>query len=165
MIMRLLQKKRSKSVLISLLVFITILVLFAAYVFSLALRSSNSNTMVLSSQARAVQVSAGANFSLAVFDDGSLWAWGNNGLEVIIDGFPAEGFGLGRIGDGTTEHRPYPVQILTDVISVSVSSRHTLAVTSDGALWAWGDNDHGQLGDGTTVSWFTPVKINPRNEN
>jgi alpha-tubulin suppressor-like RCC1 family protein len=36
---------------------------------------------------------------------------------------------------------------------------HTLAVKSDGSLWAWGENESGQLGDGTTIDRLTPIKI------
>ena len=40
---------------------------------------------------------------------------------------------------------------------VSVSSTHTLAIKTDGTLWAWGDNSYGQLGDGTTIPKTTAV--------
>jgi hypothetical protein len=43
--------------------------------------------------------------------------------------------------------------------SASGGERHTLAVRSDGTLWAWGFNGNGQLGDGTTVSRYSPVQI------
>ena len=36
---------------------------------------------------------------------------------------------------------------------------HSLLVKADGSLWAWGNNQLGQLGDGTTISRRTPVKI------
>lgn len=39
------------------------------------------------------------------------------------------------------------------------SKNHTVYAKADGTLWAWGRNDSGQLGDGTTTSRATPVKI------
>ena len=103
-------------------------------------------------------VSTGRHHTMAITLDGGLWAWGSNGRKGV-NGFPSEG--LGRLGDGTIEHRLYPVQIFTDVVSVSVGLLHTLAVTSDGAIWAWGDNGLGQLGDGTTIDQHIPniVKV------
>lgn len=37
--------------------------------------------------------------------------------------------------------------------------RHSLAVQADGSLWAWGDNEVGQLGTGDTKSRTSPTKI------
>ena len=44
-------------------------------------------------------------------------------------------------------------------ISVSARHYHNLAIKSDGSLWAWGNNNYGQLGDNTVESKLTPVKI------
>ena len=41
-------------------------------------------------------------------------------------------------------------------VSVSCGNQHTIALKSDGSLWAWGDNSYGELGDGTTNSTITP---------
>jgi alpha-tubulin suppressor-like RCC1 family protein len=35
----------------------------------------------------------------------------------------------------------------------------TIAILANGSLWAWGDNDRGQLGDGTRVSADAPVRV------
>jgi len=118
-----------------------------------------------------VSVSANSNTAMAIKDDGSLWAWGHNQD--------------GQIGDGTVniydDERPVrnvlvdnnkysPVKIMDSVASVSVGGYHSMAIKSDGSLWVWGNNNYGQIGDGTastmdvlTVvvdrSKHTPVKI------
>ncbi len=55
--------------------------------------------------------------------------------------------------------RPSPVQVtgLTGVIAIASGSNHTLAVKSDGTVWAWGANGSNQLGDGTTSPRTSPV--------
>lgn len=99
-----------------------------------------------------VSVCAGAAHSLAVKSDGSVWAWGRNNY--------------GQLGDGTTSQRKKPVMVsgLTNVATVSAGGFHdigchSLAVKTDGTVWAWGRNDHGQLGDGSTVNRNRPVQV------
>ena len=100
-----------------------------------------------------VAVAAGSNHSVALKSDGSLWAWGHNGN--------------GQLGDGTTTSRTLPVQVtapsnsgyLSDIVAVGAGSNHSMALKSDGSLWAWGYNNYGQLGDGTTSQRNTPVQV------
>ena len=102
------------------------------------------------------QVSGGGTpsvgYSLAVKTDGTLWAWGANNR-----------FGqpYGTLGDGTIIDKSSPVQIgaLTNWAQVSAGSTNSLAVKTDGTLWAWGLSGFGELGDGTTIGKSSPVQI------
>ncbi|MCL1926250.1 MAG: CPBP family glutamic-type intramembrane protease [Syntrophorhabdaceae bacterium] len=94
-------------------------------------------------------VSAGSNHTLAIKTDGSLWAWGRN-----FEGQLGDDTG-GSLGKTQLE----PVKIMDSVAGVSAGFDHTVAIKTDGGLWAWGDNDHGQLCDGTTQGRHKPVKI------
>jgi hypothetical protein len=47
----------------------------------------------------------------------------------------------------------------TDVLSIAAGDGHSLSLTADGSVWAWGHNDYGQVGDGTTVTRLLPVKV------
>ena len=97
-----------------------------------------------------VSVAAGTYHTVAVKADGTLWAWGYNGYGELGDG-------------GTTNHSSSPEKIGTDSTwaSVAAGSDHTLALKSDGTLWAWGDNRDGQLGsdDGTTTQRTSPKQL------
>jgi len=94
-----------------------------------------------------IRISAGNKHSLALKLDGTVWAWGDNGD--------------GQLGDGTTTQRISPVQVsgLTGVIEISGGNGyHSVALKSDGTVWAWGLNDKGQLGNGTTTDSSVPVQ-------
>ncbi|HLG29265.1 MAG TPA: hypothetical protein VI387_03565, partial [Candidatus Brocadiales bacterium] len=85
---------------------------------------------------------------IALKSDGTLWAWGYNYY--------------GQLGDGTNTSKNAPVKIGTDNTwgsIVGVGAYHTIALKSDGTLWAWGDNYYGQLGDGTNTNRNVPVQI------
>ena len=95
------------------------------------------------------QISSGANYNLAVKIDGTLWAWGDNLY--------------GQLGDGTTVDKLIPIQIGTATnwkqISTAEGGAHSMAIKTDGSLWAWGWNGFGQLGDGTTINKNVPTQI------
>ena len=58
---------------------------------------------------------------------------------------------MGQLGNGTTlsSDTPVPVSGLTGVTALAGGKRHSLALLSNGTVMAWGENDWGQLGDGT----------------
>jgi hypothetical protein len=67
------------------------------------------------------------------------------------------------LGNGTSGEEPNstPVQIGSDTgwASIAAGDYHSIAVKSDGSLWAWGGNANGQIGDGTTTQRNSPVYI------
>jgi alpha-tubulin suppressor-like RCC1 family protein len=55
--------------------------------------------------------------------------------------------------------KPTRIGLDTDWAQISVGDGHCLALKTDGSLWAWGQNDCGQVGDGTTNQTFRPKVI------
>ncbi len=98
-------------------------------------------------------VAAGANHVLALKTNGTLWAWGINDYGE-----------LGNAAQSATAYSSVPVQIGTDTDwkTIAVGDMHSLAIKTNGTLWAWGDNSHGQLGITCLASCLTasaPVQV------
>jgi alpha-tubulin suppressor-like RCC1 family protein len=94
-----------------------------------------------------VAVAGGVAHSLALRDDGRVFAWGLNSD--------------GQLGDGTTTLRRQPVQVsgLTGVVATAAGAAHSLALKDDGTVVAWGANLFGQVGDNTNTRRLTPVNV------
>ena len=100
----------------------------------------------------ALAAANGQSVRFAIRADRSLWGWGDNSS--------------GQIGDGTTISQDNPVPVLNadlspfvDVVAISAGATHALALKSDGSVWAWGTNESGRLGDGTTTPRTHPVRV------
>jgi len=100
-----------------------------------------------------VSVAAGGYHTVAIRNDGTIWAWGLNNR--------------GQLGNGTTtdSSNPNPIQVDVagnDWISIAAGSDFTVALKSDGTLWAWGDNSYGQLGRDPVSPFYStiPIQVN-----
>jgi alpha-tubulin suppressor-like RCC1 family protein len=111
--------------------------------------SAASLPVLLPAGVTATAIAAGDYFSLALGSDGNVYAWGDNGV--------------GQLGNGSTVSSPVPVRVLLPAgvraIAVAAGPWHSLALGSDGTLYAWGNNLHGQLGNGSTVESNVPVRV------
>ncbi len=101
-------------------------------------------------------VIAGEGHTVALKSDGTVWTWGENGY--------------GQLGIGTSDKgSSIPVQVsnLSDVVAIAaeggasfLQTGHTVALKSDGTVWTWGNNEHGQLGIGTLDKMSSvPVRV------
>jgi hypothetical protein len=95
-------------------------------------------------------IAGGAYYSLAV-KDGGVWAWGRNDQ--------------GQLGDGTKTDSLVPKRIdptdLYNITSVAAGEYTSYALSADGTIWVWGNNDDGELGLGDRISRLTPSHLLP----
>ncbi len=89
-----------------------------------------------------VYASVGYSHALALRADGKVFAWGRNAAGQV-----------GVIGDGTAADKQLaPVEVAglpADIVEIVAGSEHSLALTADGEVFAWGRNQYGNLGQGS----------------
>ena len=91
------------------------------------------------------EISAGGEHTVAIDEEGKVYAWGSNGY--------------GQLGDGTNDYSNIPICIsdiwtnLINIQKISAGGEHTVALDKDGKVYVWGSNWTGQLGDGTTKEY------------
>jgi alpha-tubulin suppressor-like RCC1 family protein len=98
-------------------------------------------------------IMGGEPYNFALKSDGTVWSWGWNSF--------------GSLGDGSNTDSHVPVQVhgpnnnnfLNSIVALGGRGYHSLALESDGTVWAWGFNTHGQLGDGSTTHRNLPVQV------
>lgn len=107
--------------------------------FSLASEIKTENEqMQLFSSNKTIDISCGNYHTLALKEDGTVWAWGR-GTE-------------GQLGNGTYKNSVIPVQVtgLKSIVEIKAGGYHSFARDSEGNLYSWGNNGYGQLGVGTS---------------
>ena len=99
------------------------------------------------------KIAAGAGHTLVLCSDGTLAAWGYNPN--------------GQVGNNSMTTTQVPVLVNQSgvlagktVIAIAAGDSHSLVICSDGTLAAWGRNDKGQLGNGSTTDSAMPVLVN-----
>jgi RHS repeat-associated protein len=115
--------------------------------------SINSTVPVRVSNLTSVSaVAAGHDHSVALKSDGTVWGWGYNRY--------------GQLGNGSNTDSSVPVQVitgnhsfLTGVTKIAAGNYHSLALKSDGTVWAWGSNALGELGNNSTTDSNKPVQV------
>ena len=97
----------------------------------------------------ATAVAAGTYHSMAIGSNGKLYSWGNNAD--------------GELGNGTEVNSSTPVVVSmpagVSATAIADGADHSLAIGSDGNLYAWGYNGLDELGDGNTTDATTPVQV------
>lgn len=113
--------------------------------------NENGLLIALSDLSGVVDVAAGGGSALALKSDGTVWAWGKNEY--------------GQLGNNSTTDSITPVQVqtaegnLTNVTAIAMGYKNGAAITADGAVYTWGDNTYGQLGNNSTIQSLVAVRV------
>jgi alpha-tubulin suppressor-like RCC1 family protein len=95
------------------------------------------------------QASGGVTHTVAIKTSGQLWTWGSNCRGEL------------GIGISSTLGRCSPIREFcsaTDWCQIRAGQYQTIGIKTNGEIWSWGRNNHGQIGDGTTTDRYSPVR-------
>ena len=111
--------------------------------------TDNHVPVVVSGLGGVTAVAAGGEHSLALLSNATVMAWGDNAH--------------GQLGNNSTTDNHVPVEVSglggKTVTEVAAGGEHSLALLSNATVMAWGDNAHGQLGNGSTTDNHVPVAV------
>jgi alpha-tubulin suppressor-like RCC1 family protein len=110
---------------------------------------NNPTAVIMPVDVSFASIDAGGNYTCALTTTGTIYCWGRNEY--------------GQLGNGTTASSTNPLALSLSagvpIESISVGEVSACARTSGGAIYCWGNNSYGQLGDGTTTSRYTPMRL------
>ena len=104
-------------------------------------------TRVIGIPDKVIHIGAGGSTSLAITAKGEVFTWGWNGH--------------GQLGDGTTLQSLIPNRVLgvpRKAVSIAAGVTHSLVLLENGEVFGWGENNNGQLGDGTQLDRHWPKR-------
>ena len=114
----------------------------------------------------AVQVSVNYSFIMALDADGNVYSWGFNNDGQLGNGTIEEDYNQKYAADPARVPDPKDTSKAFKAVQISAGSHHALAIGQDGAAWAWGFNNFGQLGNGTITNQPRPKQVgNPTNSS
>lgn len=96
-------------------------------------------------------VSVGLDYTLALKNDGTVWAFGENFYGQLAN--------PDNLGTHSPNITPTRVRELTNVVQISAGSWHAVALKTDGTVWSWGYNYYGQLGNSKNIGTHEPNYI------
>lgn len=120
-------------------------------------QNSYSSPIQIGSLTNWKSVTCGTLFSAGLKTDGTIWAWGYDGYSQGL---------FGNSSRGVMYTSPIQIGSSTNWKQISIKSyagglvyQHLAAIKTDGTLWTWGDNKYGELGNGTTIYYSSPIQV------
>ncbi|NRB37589.1 MAG: hypothetical protein HRU20_03870 [Pseudomonadales bacterium] len=111
--------------------------------------SSSGTVSTIAGLSNINQISAGSGHLLALDGNGDVWAYSYNASNYF-----------GQLGNvDNTGSTPMKVSKISDIRTIEAGANQSFAITNTGQLYAWGNNEYGNLGDATTINRTVPVLI------
>lgn len=104
--------------------------------------------ILITSSLPIIRTYAGKSHTLAITKDKEVMSWGDNMFGQ-----------LGYKTSGTTSGTPKKIEGLENIVSLSSSNNHTMALDADGNVYTWGSNYTGQIGDNSHQNRYSPFKV------
>ncbi|KAG5833215.1 hypothetical protein ANANG_G00273540 [Anguilla anguilla] len=126
---------------------------------------------------KVVGVACGSHHSMAMTHEGEVFAWGYNNCGqtssmAVVDNGEVYGWGYngnGQLGLGNNGNQLIPCRLTAlqglCVLQIASGYAHSLALTDEGLLYAWGANTYGQLGTGNKSNQLSPIQIMAEKES
>jgi alpha-tubulin suppressor-like RCC1 family protein len=112
--------------------------------------TNRSAPVLVKGLSHATALTAGDYHTCALTDAGKVLCWGNNGQGQL---------GLGDAAPARSTTALTVSAPLSNVVALAGGTDHTCAMLNTGGAMCWGNNDAGQLGNGTTVGSSLPVPV------
>lgn len=101
-----------------------------------------------------IEIAPAFGHVIGLRSNGTLWAWGRN-----VDAFNNPYYGNGIPDSNNYENNPTQIGVATDWARITISNQNFFGVKINGALWGWGLNNQGRLGDGTNITRYVPIQL------
>lgn len=103
-----------------------------------------------------ISISFNQNHSLAIDQNGQVYSWGEDKYGQLGRGETGRN-DCSKVADCRLDISA--IKGIENAVMVAAGYKHNLVLTEDGSVWAFGANDQGQLGNGTSGASSTPVNV------